>query len=166
MRKRIITPDAQQQSAAHQNWLDVEGLAQVEVTSEDPTYPIEAALTPDSESVWRAAEAGEQIIRFVFDAPLRLRRIRLVFDEAENARTQEFVLRWSSDGGQSYRDIVRQQYTFSPPSTRLEVEDFNIDLNGVTTLELKITPNISGDDTHASLTLLQLASERPQGIVA
>jgi hypothetical protein len=67
------------------------------------------------------------------------------------------VLRWSPDGGQPYRDIVRQQYTFSPPSTSREVEEFNVDLDGVMTLELKIIPSISGDAIRASLTQLQLA---------
>jgi len=157
MRKRIITPDAQPSPDAREVWLDAEGLAQVELTSEDPTYPIEAALRPDIGSSWRAAGAGEQIIRLLFDAPLRLRHVRLVFDEAEKTRTQEFVLRWSPDGGQSYRDIVRQQYTFSPPSTSREVENFHVDIDGVTALELKINPDLSGSSVRASLTQFLLA---------
>lgn len=157
MHKRIITLDTQNNSAEGKNWLDLDSLAQVELTSEDPAYPIEVALTPDTGSAWRAAGTGAQIIRLLFDAPLRLRRIHLVFNEAENARTQEFVLRWSPDGGQSYRDIVRQQYTFSPPSTSLEVEDFHVDLNGVTALELKVNPDINGSSAQASLTQFLLA---------
>jgi hypothetical protein len=156
MRKQLITAETRN-SAANRNWLDLARLARAQITSEVPAFPIEAALTPDSGSAWRAAATGEQIIRLLFDVPLRLRRIRLVFDEGQNARTQEFVLRWSPDVEQPYRDIVRQQYTFSPPSTSREVEDFNVDLEGVSALELRIIPSISGDDVHASLTRWQLA---------
>ena len=48
----------------------------------------------------------------------KLHGSRPVFQEDEQERTQEFVLRWSPDGGQSYREIVRQQYNFSPPQSR------------------------------------------------
>ncbi|HKF95426.1 MAG TPA: hypothetical protein VKB96_12695 [Gammaproteobacteria bacterium] len=107
---------------------------------------------------WRAAGTGEQIIRLLLNVPLTLKRIRLVIDEAENARAQEFMLCWSPEDGRSYGDIVRQQYTFNPPFTSREVEDFNVDLSGVSALELKIISNISGVSTHASLTQLPLAS--------
>jgi hypothetical protein len=72
-------------------------------------------------------------------------------------RTQQFVLRWSSNGGRSYREIVRQQYNFSPPGTTREREDYAVDLDGVTTLELNIVPDISGGPARASLAQLRLA---------
>jgi hypothetical protein len=130
MFKQMITPDAHPDSGVARTWLDLQSLAQVELTSEGPAYPIESALMSDKGSVWCAAIAGEQTVRLLFRAPLKLRRIRLVFEEAENARTQEFVLRWSPDGGQSYQDIARQLYYFSPPVTRREMEDFAVDLRG------------------------------------
>ncbi len=79
-----------------------------------------------------------------------------MFHEDEQERTQEFVLRWSSDGGQSYREILRQQYNFSPPEAAPELEDYDIDLNGVTALELRIVPDISGGSARASLAQLRL----------
>ena len=154
MRKRIIHQDTQ---SAHQHWLDLERLAQVEITSEDSTHPIEAALKPGTEQGWRASQPGEQVIRLLFDGPQELKHIYLVFSEETHERTQEFVLQWSPDGGQSYREIVRQQYNFSPPATTQEVEDYNVDLNGVTALELKIVPDISGRSAYASLAQLSLA---------
>ena len=157
MRKRIINQDPQNVSTVDQSWLDLQRLAQVELTSEDAAYPIEAALIPSSGPGWRAAQAGEQTIRLLFDEPLRLKRIHLAFHEGEQERTQEFVLRWSSDGGQSYREIVRQQYNLSPPETAREVEDYDVDLDGVTALELRIVPNISGGGARASLAQLRLA---------
>jgi len=63
----------------------------------------------------------------------------------------------SPDGGQSYWEIVRQQYNFSPPASAREVEDYEIDLDGVTALELRIVPDISGGSVRASLAQLRVA---------
>ena len=130
MRKQIINQEPQHVAPADQGWLDLQSLAQVELTSEDAAYPIEAALIPSSGSGWRAAQAGKQTIRLLFDELQRVRRIQLLFHEDQQARTQEFVLRWSPDGGQSYREIVRQQYNFSPPGMTREFEDYVVDLAG------------------------------------
>jgi hypothetical protein len=157
MRKRIINQDPQNVSPVDQRWLDLQRLAQVELTSEEAAYPIEAALIPSAESGWRAAQPGEQTIRLLFDESQRVRRIQLRFHEDQQARTQEFVLRWSPDGGQSYREIVRQQYNFSPPGMTREFEDYAVDLAGVTALELKIVPDISGGDARASVAQLRVA---------
>ena len=157
MRKRLIGHGPGEVAAAEPGWLDLERLAQVEITSEEVDYSIEAALIPGTGLGWRAAQAGEQTIRLLFDEPLRLRRIHLVFHEGGQERTQEFVLRWSRDGGQTYREILRQQYNFSPPAVAQEVEDYDIDLAGVTALELRIVPDISGGGARASLAQLRLA---------
>ena len=125
MRKRIIGHGPREVAAAEPGWVDLDLLAQVEVTSEDVDYSIESALIPGTGSGWRAAQPGEQTIRLLFDEPLRIKRIRLVLHEDEQERAQEFVLRWSPDGGQSYRDLVRQQYNFSPPGAAREVEDYD-----------------------------------------
>ena len=157
MRKQIINRSIENSSLADERWLDLERLAQVEVTSENPEYPIESALIPSTGSGWRAARPGEQTIRVLFDESQRVRRVQLVFHEYQQARTQEFVLRWSSDGGQCYREIVRQQYNFSPPDTSREFEDYVVDLAGVTLLELQIVPDISGGDAAASVEQFRIA---------
>jgi len=157
MRKRITGHALGAVAAAEPGWMDLEQLAEVEITSEDVDHPIESALIPGTIRGWRAAEPGEQTIRLWFDEPLRLNRIQLLFQEGEQERTQEFVLRWSPDGGQSYREIVRQQYNFSPPGAAREIEDYDIDLDGVTALELKIVPDISGGAARASLAQLRVA---------
>lgn len=157
MRKRIISQDPQNVVPADQAWLDLQSLAQVELTSEDQANPIEAALVSGAGLGWRAAQAGEQTIRLLFDESQRVRRIQVLFHEDQKARTQEFVLRWSPDGGQSYREIVRQQYNFSPPGVTREFEDYAVDLAGMTTLELRIVPDISGGDAQASVAQLRIA---------
>ena len=157
MRKRIIEQGIQEASEAEHNWLNLQGMAQVEITSEEEAHPIESALNADSGSCWRAAIAGEQTLRLLFDEPQRITLIRLLFQEDSQERTQEFVLRWSPDGGASYHDIARQQYNFSSPDSTRELEDYIVDLNGVTALELCIIPDISGGSAHASLTRWSVA---------
>jgi 5,10-methenyltetrahydromethanopterin hydrogenase len=101
--------------------LDVERAAVVEFTSEDEDYPVESAFVSEEARGWRAAAPGSQTIRLVFDQPQRLGCISLVFEENETVRTQEFVLRWSPDGGRSLKEIVRQRWNFSPPETIREL---------------------------------------------
>ena len=79
-----------------------------------------------------------------------------MFEENETARTQEFVLRWSAEGGTSVKEIVRQQWNFSPPESIRGVEEYQVDLSRVTELELVINPNIGGGATRASLKNLRL----------
>ena len=156
MRKRQISPTPPSVPPSGQTWLDVERTALVEVTSEENGFPIESALL-GVEGGWRAADPGTQTIRLIFDEPQNLRRIWLVFEDSENVRTQEFVLRWSPDDGNSFREIVRQQWNLSPPESVREVEDYNVELSAVTALELVIVPDKSGVAARASLASLRLA---------
>ena len=157
MRKTIIQPVSKDTAHSSESWLGLEPLAQVEVTSEEAGNPVESALIPGPGPGWRAEQPGEQSIRLIFDKPLSLGRIHLRFDERERARTQQFVLRWLPSGEEHSREIVRQQYTFSPPDTSEEVEDYRVDLKDVAALELKIVPDISGGTARASLAQLSLA---------
>lgn len=79
------------------------------------------------------------------------------FEEPRAERTQEYVLRWSSDGGQSFQEIVRQQWNFSPQGSTTETEDHHVELPAVTVLELNIIPEISGEKAVASLEQMRLA---------
>ncbi len=157
MRKRIITPVQQETASLDQDWLNIEELAEVEITSEDAAYPIESALLPGRTSGWRAAGHGKQTIRLLFAHPQQLRRIWLNFVEPSIERTQEYVLRWSPDGGKSYREIVRQQWNFSPQGANSQTEDLHVELSEVTVIELSIIPDISGGNAIASLAQLRLA---------
>jgi hypothetical protein len=157
MRKRLITPIPQDAPPLDEGWLDLDDAAVVEVTSEEKEYPVESALVSGEMRGWRAADSGTQTIRLIFDEPQRLTRISLVFEETETERTQEIVLRWSPDGGRSFREIVRQQWNFSPPQTIREVEEYQVDLSGVTVFELVIVPNISRGAARASLQSLRLS---------
>src|SRR5947209_2243418 len=142
MRKRLLIPTPQGIRPHDECWLDLDRVASAEVTSEEKDYGIDSALVSGETKGWRAASPGTQTIRLIFDEPQRLRRISLVFEETATARTQEFVLRWSPDGGRSLREIVRQQWNFSPPNTTREIEEYNVQLSDVTVLVLVIVPDI------------------------
>ena len=157
MRKRLITTTSQDAPHFDEGWLDLDRAAIVEVTSEEKDYPVEFALVSGEVRGWRAAASGAQTIRLIFDEPQRLTRISLVFEESETGRTQEFVLRWSPDGGHSFREIVRQQWNFSPPDTIREVEEYRVELSDVRVLELVIVPDISRGAARASLKSLRLS---------
>src|SRR5688572_5740637 len=156
MRKRVIAaaegtvpPDA--------DWLPLEELAEVEITSEDAAHPIEGALVTGRRAGWKAHAPGKQTVRLLFTDPQPIKRIWLRFEEPDTERTQEYVVRWSPDRGQSFRDVVRQQWNFSPRGGAVEVEDHRVELPAVTILELSITPDTSGGTAVASLDQLRLA---------
>ena len=157
MRKSQITRIPQNAPLRDQAWMDVDRIASVEISSEDSDYPIESALLLERQKGWRAANPGMQTICLIFDEPQKRRRILLVFDDTENNRTQEFVLRWSPDIQYSSREIARQQWNFSPPDSVREIEDYAVELSEVKVLELMIVPDKNGGEVRASLTSLRLA---------
>jgi hypothetical protein len=160
MQKQIIRHDAiAEKSHPETHWLDLESVARVQLTSEDPSLPIENALgtNPErNEHGWRAATAGPQTIALIFTVPTHLRRIFLHFIEHNAERTQEFVLRYSS-ATEKEREIVRQQWTFSPRGSSQEIEDYAVNLDDVTRLELVIDPDRGRGESRATLSSLRLA---------
>lgn len=157
MRKSQILQFAQTFLVQDYAWMDLGSIASIEVSSEDANFPIESALLHKGKRGWRAANAGMQTIRLVFDMAQKLKRISLVFEDAENSRTQEFVLRWSPDIKSSFREIVRQRWNFSPPYSVRETEDYAVELSEVRVLELMIVPDKGGGEVRASLVSLGLA---------
>jgi hypothetical protein len=155
MRKRITPTISRPHISEQLGWIDLDQLATAEITSEDSTHPIEGALLPGSRSIWKAAHTGVQFLRLIFDAPQNVKLIHLVFTEEHQTRTQGFVLRWSAGDGQTFKEIVRQQYNFTPGSK--EIEDYVVNLDGVGILELEILPSINSQAVCASLAELRLA---------
>ena len=159
MRKSIIKPDGGPSSQINDHWRELERITRVEISSEDPAFPIEQALGKALTAGWKAATTGPQVIRIHFDEPMTIRRIQLRFVERAVERTQEFVL--MAGVGTELREVMRQQWTFSPQGSTEEIEDHTVDLKGVTTIELRIDPDRSHDpnlsQAYASLQSLKLA---------
>jgi hypothetical protein len=140
---------------ATEEWRSLGDEVEVELTSEHPEWPIERALLGHDASGWRADASGAQTISLSWREPIPIRRIRLIFEEHSRARTQEFVLRASTPEGQ--REIVRQQFTFSPPGTTVEREEYATHFGAVSRLELVIVPAIDGGEAVATLQQWRIA---------
>ena len=155
MRKRIV--DRKRATAElDDGWRDLTQIATVEVSSEDPLFPVESVFSGGGPG-WRASETGEQQIRLIFDEPVSVRRIQLRFDEPAIQRTQEFSLAWASARAEGpSREIVRQQWSFSPHGSNTELEDYTVDLADLSVLDLVIRPDLSRRDAVATLTAFVL----------
>ena len=158
MRKRILEADpAIDGGHMNEKWLDLDRLAAVEVTSEDPAFPIENAFLENQNDGWRASQPGAQKIRIVFDEPTPVRHIQLRFEESKRERSQEFALSYSPAPNAPTIEVVRQQWSFSPGGSTTEIENYSVDLPLVSTLEISIRPDSAQSDAVASLSSLRLA---------
>ena len=159
MRKSIVSPSAAQQTPISDLWRDLERIARVEISSEDEQFPIEHALGKKVTTGWKAATTGPQLIRLHFDEPLNIKRLQLHFVDKAAERSQEFAVYAGS--GAELKEVVRQQWSFSPNGSTEEVEDYTVNLSGITTLEVRIDPDRSHDPKqsqhYASLLSLKLA---------
>lgn len=157
MRKKFINdPDQGAETPLEDNWLNIENMAEVEITSENENHPIESALILDSASGWIAGNEGEQIIKIVFNEPQKINRVMLRFSESSTVRTHEFVLKWYAENGETH-EIARQKWNFNPDGSTTEVEDYHVNLASVAVLELRIIPDISNSHSLASLEQLRVA---------
>jgi hypothetical protein len=136
-------------------WLDLESLASAEISSEDPAHPFEHALRGTEAEGWKSADPGPQNIRLKFDEPQNIRRIRLEFHETQHERAQEFSVTAVTNGEK--RQIVRQQWSFSPTGSTTEVEDYTVNLAAVSALELEIDPGRHDKSAHATLQSIAMA---------
>jgi F5/8 type C domain len=155
LRKQILTtPEATPDRGAQK---DIAALATVFVSSEDPRHPIDYAFDGQGgpgASRWIAAESGEQTLILAFDAPQAIRKILVEVEELSISRTQEIAVSISQDGGRTYRELVRQEYNFSPPGTTLEHEEWSIKADAISHLQLRIKPDKGGQAGRATLTML------------
>jgi hypothetical protein len=139
--------------------LDLARLAVVAYSSEDPAHPVERLLdgrAGPGGSRWAAAvpdEPAQLVIEF--DRPQAIARLVFEAEEAERERTQAVRVEASADGGRTYRQVLVQEFTFSPRGATFQREDLRLDLVGVDRLRLTIVPNKGGSGT-ATLTTLRL----------
>ena len=137
------------------SWLDIAKAATAELSSEDPQHPFEQALRTDTANGWKASHPGPQLIRLRFDSPQSIRRIHLQFREEEVNRSQEIAL-FATSKTSPRKELVRQQWVFSPQGATTEVEDYFFNVNDVTALELEIDPGRHDKRVFASLQSIQI----------
>jgi hypothetical protein len=158
LRKHLLAappPARDSQSGAK----EIAAVATVWVTSEAADAPIDHVFDEHGGpggSRWVAAGPGEQRLILAFDTPQTLRTVRLEVEEPAVSRTQVLHVSVSRDGGQTYQELRRQEYTFSPPGTTFEREEWAVTVEGATHLQLVITPDKGGAPCRATLTSLAL----------
>ncbi len=90
---------------------------------------------------------------------MNIKRLQLHFVDKAAERSQEFAVYAGS--GAELKEVVRQQWSFSPHGSTEEIEDYTVNLSGITTLEVRIDPDRSHDpkqsQNYASLQSLKLA---------
>ena len=100
-------------------------LAEVQASSEAEGHPLLLAFddgTGPGATYWKAGDPGEQTITVTFREPCTLAQITMEVEEREVERTQEVQLALSVDGGQTYRELVSQEFNFSPQGATWEQE--------------------------------------------
>jgi hypothetical protein len=158
MRKQILKSHPAV-SAPPRGELDVAAIATVLVTSELAGHPVENAFDGQrgpTGSRWVSETRGEQTLLLAFDAPQAIRTVGVEIEETEESRTQELQLAVSCDGGQTYRELLRQEFHFAPPGTTFEREEWTVGAEAVTHLRLQIKPDKGDRPCRASLTALVL----------
>ena len=146
LRKQIV-PKHSRESVSFRDEISVADVATVQVTSEQVEHPIDNAFDNNrgpGGSRWIANEPGEQTVTLHFDHPQTIRKVGVEIEEPEVSRTQELSVSVSSDGGRTFRQLVRQEFNFSPPGTSFEREVWSASAEAVTHLRLDIRPDKGG----------------------
>jgi hypothetical protein len=144
---------------AYHDGISIQDVATVFVTSEAVDHPVDHICDGHhgrGATRWIAGEPGEQVIVLAFDSPQDLHKVSLEIEEPNVSRTQELTLALSFDGGQTYREVLRQEYNFSPPGTTFERETWVVPARAVTHLRLCIKPDKSNHPAYATITSLVL----------
>jgi hypothetical protein len=158
LRKRPLEADAAT-SVRAAGEIDIAGSATIAYSSENPAHSVEHMLDGrcgPGATRWISArpDTVEHIV-VEFDRPQAISRLVYEVEEAIRERTQEVRVEVSEDGGRSYRQILVQEYNFSPGGATYQREEQRFNLLQVTHLGLTIVPNKCGSGT-ATLTALRL----------
>ena len=114
MRKKIINRSPKEPVSADHAWLDLERLAQGEITSEETGHPVESALTTGGGPGWLAGENGKQTIRLLFDEPQALGLIHLELRKRKGSGPMSLCC----DGRKTVGDPTEKSFVSSIPSAR------------------------------------------------
>ena len=158
LRKRQLESDGGTRTRGADE-VDMASRAAIAYSSEDPAHPVEHLLDGRSgpgATRWMSARPDviEQIV-VEFDEPQTISRLVYEVEEATRERTQEVRVDVSEDGGRTYRQLLVQEYTFSPRGATYQREEQRLNLHQVSHLRLTIVPNKNGSGT-ATLTSLRL----------
>jgi hypothetical protein len=89
---------------------------------------------------------------------MAVRRLRVVTAEPEKSRTQEMTVWVSMHRGERHREVLRQQFNFSPHGAIEEIEEYALQLDDVSAIHLRIVPSIDGRAAVARVRELRVAA--------
>src|ERR1700726_3663312 len=158
LRKRPLEAEAAT-SARAAGEIDIAGCATIAYSSENPAHSVEHLLDRRSgpgATRWVSArpDTVEHIV-VEFDRPQAISRLVYEVEETMRERAQEVRVEVWEDGGRSYRQILVQEYNFSPGGATYQREEQRFNLRQVSHLRLSIVPNKNGSGT-STLTALRL----------
>ena len=158
VRKRLL-PKEGENPAAFAGEIDIATHAVLAYTSEDPDHPIDNLIDGHygrHSTFWAGANANtvERII-VEFDQPQSVSWMIYEVEDCACARTQEVSVEVSSDGGRTYRQMLVQEYTFSPAGATFQREVQRLNLPPISHLRLTIVPDKHGSGA-AKLNSLRL----------
>lgn len=136
------------------NTIDIIRNAEVIATSESESCPLDNIVdgsTGPGSSQWEAGSTGAQTLIFKFDVPQNITGIDYEIEEREVARTQEVCFDVSIDSGAHFREILRQEYNFSPNGSTYQREELKLDIPQVTELKMTIKPDKGNHECRAKL---------------
>jgi hypothetical protein len=136
--------------SAENAWLNLDDVAEVTISAGGQRVSRRAGA-------WSAACPGEQLIEIRFRRPTTVSRVRVVSREAEQSRTQEMTIWASLRRGERHREVLRQQFDFSPGAATEQAQEYVVQLEDVSALQVRIVPSIDGRRAAACVTDLQVA---------
>jgi len=158
IRKRLLE-DARLQPPNSGREVNVTAGATIGYSSEEPGHPVDSIFDGrdgPGGTFWQSArENTSETLLIEFDQPQNISRLIFEAEERQLERTQEVRLEVSCDGGSSFRQLLVQEFVFSPRGATFQREDLRVGVSGASHLRLVIVPNKNGSG-RAKLTALRL----------
>ncbi len=166
VRKRLL-PKEGENPAAFAGEIDIASQAVLAYTSDDPDHPIDNLIDGHygrDSTFWAGAKPNtlERII-VEFDQPQSVSWMIYEVEECACARTQEVSVEVSLDGGSTYRQMLVQEYTFSPAGATFQREVQRLNLPPISHLRLTIVPDKHGSGPAKLNSLRLFAAESRSG---
>jgi hypothetical protein len=158
IRKRLLD-DARLLPATSSVELNLTTGATIAYSSEQATHPVDSMFDGrdgPGGTFWESARENTiETILIEFDHPQIISRLIFEVEERQLERTQEVRVEVSCDGGDSFRQLVLQEFVFSPKGATYQREDLRVGVEKASHLRLTIVPNKNGSG-RAKLTSLRL----------
>lgn len=160
VRKRLLD-DARLLPASSSAEVNLTAGATIGYSSEEPAHPIDNLFDGrdgPGGTYWESSQENRaETLLIEFDQPQKISRLIFEAEERQLERTQEVRLEVSCDAGISFRQLLVQEFVFSPGGATFQREDLRVSITDASRLRLTVVPNKNGSG-RAKLTSLRLFS--------